>query len=396
MNKLEARLPKGFRDFYGPNAAARDYLIGKIKAVFGLYGFEGLETPIVEYADTLKGKYGAEEKLIYEFEDRGGRMVALRYDQTVPLARFVAQNPELTLPFKRFAIGPVFRADNPQKGRYRQFLQCDADIVGSSSLISDIEILNLALDVYQSLGLKVIVKVNDRAIFEGTDPTFIASIDKMDKIGAKGVREELKAKGLKGPEAKKLLDTLLKTKPTNRLSQIIKSVASPQVRFDPLLARGLSYYTGLIFEVVLKDSASSICGGGRYDNLIGMFAGRPIPAVGFAIGFDRTLQILSEKNLILAFDQPAQVLVTVFDDESWEYSLKIVKEFRSSGISADIYSEPDRLDKQIRFANRKNIPFIAIAGPKEIKQNKVTIKNLQNSDQSTLRIKEAVSLIPKT
>lgn len=293
--------PKGFRDIAPDLAKRRRETIGKIVAVLEEFEFVPIETPTIEFADTLKGKYGEEEKLIYEFTDRGGRKLALRYDLTVPLARYVATyNPPL--PFRRYQIGQVFRGENPQKGRFREFTQFDFDIVGSSDLEEDAKIVAVTIRCMRNLGFKnAIMLINDRANFSNLPIEAVRAIDKINKIGEEGVTAELVAGGMSQDQAKQAVDKIRGLKPTENLEQIfniLKEKYSLQegvnFKFDSTLARGLDYYTGAIFELKVDQEPSSLSvgGGGRYDNLIGMFAKKDISAVGFSFGLDRLIDFL--------------------------------------------------------------------------------------------------------
>lgn len=395
---IQPRTLKGFRDFLPQEARKRQYVINTIKEVFTLYGFEPLETPVLEYEEILAGKYGDEgDQLMYRFEDQGKRRVAMRYDQTVPLSRVVAQyKNELPIPFKRYQIQPVWRAENTQKGRYREFLQCDIDTIGADSPLADAEIITTALSIYKKLGFKnFTILVNDRKVFENLSPKAITVIDKLKKIGEEGVYQELVEKKLVGTlqEAKILLQSLLDTQPTKRIAQIIDEleilgVDTSLVTFSPTLARGLNYYTGLIFEIESADYPyGSLGGGGRYNNLIGMFTDQQFPAVGFALGFDRTIEAMEAmelfpKELSLA---TAEVLVTIFSDTLKSQSLEVAKKLRDENISTEIYlgeiKEKNPLEKQLKYANQKNIPFVIIIGEQEAEKSLLTIKNMQTREQ---------------
>ncbi len=293
--------PKGFRDIGPEMAKKRRDLINKIAPILEEFGFVLIETPTIEFADTLKGKYGEEEKLIYEFTDRGGRKLALRYDLTVPFARYVATyNPPL--PFRRYQVGQVFRGENPQKGRFREFTQFDLDSVGSSDPSEDAKVVAVAIKCMRELGLNnAQMSINDRANFANFSPEIIRAIDKLNKIGEEGVIVELISGGLSEAKAKESVDKVRSQKPTSNLENIFKILKEEyqledgkDFAFDPSLARGLDYYTGAIFELKLdQDPASlSVGGGGRYDNLIGQFCKKDLPAVGFSFGLDRMLEIL--------------------------------------------------------------------------------------------------------
>lgn len=398
MKKIQAQTLKGFRDFLPKEAKKRQWLIETLRSVFESYGFEPLETPALEYAELLKGKYGEEEKLIYEFETKGKDKVALRYDQTVPLCRVITQyQTSLILPFKRYQIQNVWRGENPQKGRYREFIQCDADIIGSSSPIADAEILKLVLDIYKTLGLDVTIKINDRENFKNLEKKYVAAIDKLEKIGESEVLLELTDKGMAEGVAKKALSDLQKKPQTENISEILSVLSqmgadTNKVIYEPTLARGLDYYTGIIFETVAKGSSGSLCSGGRFDKLIGLFsgndtlpAGRQVPAVGFGLGFDRTIEVLEKNNLLPSQESSSKVLVTIFNNGLKGKSLEVYKKLRDENIACEIYpDENEPFPKQLKYADKKGIPYVLIVGPKEIKENKVTIKNLKTGEQKTI------------
>lgn len=390
---------KGFRDFLPKEAKKRQYAIDAIKVVFESYGFEPLETPAIEYEEVLLGKYGEEgDKLMYRFEDKGGRKVALRYDQTVPLARVVAQyGTQLPTPFKRYQIQPVWRGENPQKGRFREFLQCDADIVGVNSSLADAEILSLAYNIYKNLGLEVLIKINDRALLKEISARALTVLDKLNKIGDEGVRNELRDKGF----SKEEIDNLFKQAKAFETSEYLQKVMDQyeqmgnpinSIKFEGTLVRGLEYYTGMIFEVVLRlnPESLSLCGGGRYDNLIGMFTNNQIPAVGFAIGFDRTIEVMEQQNLFQKIQATTSVLVTTYPGYL-EYSIKIVEVLRQNNINSEIYLELDKednppmYDKQLKYANRKNVSFVLFKGPKE-SRDEVTVKDMRTGEQKIVKL----------
>lgn len=410
ITSMNIQTLKGFRDFLPKEARKRDYVKNTFKKVFESYGFEPLETPTLEYDEILTGKYGEEgDKLMYRFEDNGGRKVAMRYDQTVPTARVVAQYlPTLPIPFKRYQIQNVFRADNTQKGRYREFTQCDADIIGIDSAVADAEILAVVYRGYEELGFKDIqVLVNDRAVFEGLTPLSIAIIDKLKKIGEDGVVEELitreECKSVE--EAKNLLQSILDSKPSPRLTEIIEAavklgVEKKSLVFSPTLARGLDYYTGLIFEVEIPQYlVGSVCGGGRYNNLIGMFANQEVAAVGFAVGFDRTVDAMEELNLFPqeVSEGTAKVLVTIFSKDLKEKSLEVSSRLRENSINTEIYlgevKEKNSLEKQLKYADQKQIPYVVIVGPEETEKGLVTFKDLKSREQKQLPLEELLQIL---
>ena len=402
---IKAQTLKGFRDFLPTEARRRSYVINKIKGVFEKFGFEPLETPTLEYEEILLGKYGTEgDKLMYRFTDNGERKVAMRYDQTVPLARVVAQYPELPKPFKKYQIQSVFRAENTQKGRYREFLQCDADIVGSSSPLSDAEIIALSANIMSELGFKNFkILINDREIFQNLIQkkiieekeliSVIRAVDKLNKIGKEGVLDEIIALGFSTERATNVLASIEDLTPTPKLLKIMGNlekmgVSSENYQFSPTLARGLDYYTGLIFEIEVPEYPSgSTLGGGRYDNLIGMFERDSIPAVGFAVGFDRTLEAMEELDLFPKDLQSSKVLVTVFSQDLLDSSISLVSKLRAQNIPSEIYLDPGaKLEKQLKYADQKGILYVAIIGPDETKSNTFTLKNLKQKSQETLSL----------
>lgn len=400
---------KGFRDFLPNEARRRQYVINTLRRVFESYGFEPLETPALEYEEILLGKYGTEgDKLMYRFEDNGGRKVALRYDQTVPLARVVAQYDQIPTPFKRYQIQPVWRAENTQKGKFREFLQCDIDTVGMKSLYADAEIIACAVKGLESLGFKGFkVLINDRQTFKDLATKnaivqnvsqVIRSIDKLKKIGREGVLGELIQTGLSTSQATAILQTIESQKPTPALETIFTAlqdlgVTKEKYEFSPTLARGLDYYTGMIFEVEVQGyGAGSVVGGGRYDELIGMFSGKSVPAIGCAFGFDRILEAMEQMELFPKDLSTTKILVTVFSMELGANSIKAVNTLRDKGINTELWLEADtKLDKQLKYADRKGIPFVVIIGPDEAKNNQITLKNLVNKTQETLSIDEIIS-----
>ncbi len=402
MNQ-EMQTLKGFRDFIGYDAQKRIWLIEKIRGVFSAYGFEPLETPVLEYASLLTGKYGAEaEKLIYTFSDRGGRNVAMRYDQTVPTARVVAQyQNSLVFPYKRYQIQPVWRADKPQRGRYREFFQCDADIIGSDSYIADAEILAVYYGIYEAIGLTSIkIQVNDRqqlieavksaGVKEENVLSIIQTIDKIKKLSEDDLLKELATKGISENEGMALLKKLAVAKPSEHLQSIVDAaialgVPKDVLEFDPTLARGLDYYTGLIFEGTVPEYiVGSVGGGGRYDNLINSLVGVDQPAVGFGLGFDRTLEAAVELGKIPPLNEN-RVLVSIFSPEQISASLTLTSTLRKSGIAADCYPDAtQKLEKQIKFALKKDIIYMCILGPDEIANNTVVVKNLKENTQESI------------
>jgi histidyl-tRNA synthetase len=412
------------RDFMPERMILRQFVVTTLRDVFERFGFEPLETPAIEYADTLEGKYGEEaDKLIYKFEDRGGRQVGLRYDLTVPLARVVAQYSELPKPFKRYQIAPVWRAERPQKGRYREFWQCDVDTVGTSSMLADAEVVSVLYEALRRLSFtRFTIRINSRKILTavaesagvtpGESLGLYRAIDKLDKIGEDGVRSELAERGYSDDvvsrvfdviagaiDSRQLLDNLRRrfaNQPSglegiDELEQLvgyIESVGVPASRFrvDLTMVRGLDYYTGPIFETVVEEPRiGSISGGGRYDHLIGMFSGQDVPATGLTLGLERIFDVIEELNL-----RPpgvgktvSQVLVAVFPD-TVAHSLGLAKELRDAGIRTEINLGVERLTNQLRYASRREIPCVLIAGATEMAAGQVVIKDMVSGEQTTV------------
>ncbi len=406
MSSIKPQTLKGFRDFLPIEARKRQYVINALKSVFESYGFEPLETPSLEYEEILLGKYGEEgDKLMYRFEDKGKRKVALRYDQTVPLARVVAQyQNEIPMPFKRYQIQNVWRAENTQKGRFREFLQCDIDTVGQNSGVADAEIIVIVADSLEKLGFSAKggsasggknfkIRIGDRKLFQDIPPSAITIIDKLAKIGEEKVIAELKEKSLD----EKILDKLKNAKPSEDIELILgiaqEMGVADKVYFDPTLARGLDYYTGMILEVEIDGySAGSVCGGGRYDNLIGLFANKQIPAVGFAFGFDRLMEAMDELNLFPKDLTTTKVLVTVMSMELGRNSIEIADLLRKNGINAELWLDSDsKMEKQLKYADKKQIPYVIIIGEKEASKNLITLRNMKTREQKTISLKEVIA-----
>jgi len=392
---------KGFRDFLPQEARKRQFVISTLKDVFSSYGFDPLETPSLEYEEILAGKYGDEgDKLMYRFKDNGERNVAMRYDQTVPLARVVAQyQNDLPFPFKRYQIQPVWRAENTQKGRFREFLQCDIDTVGTTSVFADAEILAIINDSFEALGFKDFsILVNDRSVFSDLPQKAIIAIDKLKKIGADAVKKELEDLGVKGEK----LDELTNSRVPENLQKIMDAseefgVDKKRIKFEPTLARGLDYYTGIIIEVEVEGyTVGSVGGGGRYDNLIGMFAGRQIPAVGFAFGFDRVVEAMTEQKLFPENLTTTQVLITIFSPSLLDNAIEACYKLRASGVAAELYLDPNaKMEKQLKYADQKGILYAIIIGSEEAKNDTVTLKNLKTRSQKTASISDITKELAK-
>lgn len=419
-SKQNIQTLKGFRDFLPDAARNRQYVSDKISETFEIFGFEPLETPTLEYASLLLGKYGEEaDKLVYTFEDRGGRQVGLRYDQTVPTARILSQyQNELPKYFRRYQIQNVFRADKPQKGRYREFTQCDCDIFGSNNILADAELLATVDGVFKNLGFKsIVIEFNDRGLLiENISPftnekvdvfSIIQSIDKLDKQSPEMVIEELVDKGLSRKDAEAVLCKINRIELSKDLSKIVQKtlelgVARETLVFNPKLARGLDYYTGLIFEIKIPEFSNSsvdgtlkstnrvsLGGGGRYDNLIEDLSGYKMPAVGVGLGFDRIVEICEEMNLIENKSAGSTVMVGFFEDETCQNkAMQITKELRLAKIKTELFPTFDKLAKQFKIAEQKKIPFVIIVGENEIKENKFTIKDMKTGEQSLLALEE--------
>ena len=446
-------IPKGTRDFGPEEMAKRNYIFNTIKDVFALYGFQQIETPAMETLHTLMGKYGEEgDKLLFkvlnsgdylnkisdeELTDRNVLRLAtklcekgLRYDLTVPFARYVVMHrDELQLPFKRYQIQPVWRADRPQKGRYREFYQCDADVVGSDSLLNEVELMQIVDTVFTRLGVRVQIKINNRKILAGIAEVIGASdkivditvaIDTLDKIGLENVNAELRDDGiseeaieklqpiiaLQGTNEEKLsvIRDVLKTSETGlkgveELSVILNTLQTVglknEIQLDLTLARGLNYYTGAIFEVKAMDTPmGSITGGGRYDNLTGIFGMPGLSGVGISFGADRIYDVLNALDLYPEEAVGAtQLLFINFGERETAYCLPIVSQSRAAGIRTELFPDAAKMKKQMNYANAKHIPFVAIAGENEINAAKITLKNMATGEQRLVTPDELISLV---
>ena len=446
-------IPKGTRDFSPLEMAKRNYIFNTIKEVYALYGFRQIETPAMESLQTLMGKYGEEgDKLLFkvlnsgdflnkvsdeELQQRNPLHLAarlcekgLRYDLTVPFARYVVMHrDELQLPFKRYQIQPVWRADRPQKGRYREFYQCDADVVGSDSLLNEVELMQIIDTVFTRFGVRVQIKINNRKILTGIAEVIgeadkivdiTVAIDKLDKIGLEAVNAELAEDGI-SQEAIEKLQPIISLSGTNdeKLDTIAQVLASSEngmkgveetrfildtlktanlnneMQLDLTLARGLNYYTGAIFEVKALDvQIGSITGGGRYDNLTGIFGMPGLSGVGISFGADRIFDVLNTLDL---YPQEAvhgtQLLFINFGDRETAYCLPIANEMRKAGIRTEVYPDKSKMKKQMSYANAMNIPFVALAGDNEIQEGKITLKNMLTGDQQLVTPEEMINII---
>lgn len=442
---------RGMRDFLPADVRRRDYVIGIIKEVYERYGFEPLETPAVENIETLMGKYGEEgNQLIYkilkrgEHEKTGEADLALRYDLTVPLARVVAQyQNELPKFFKRYQIQPVWRADRPARGRFREFYQCDVDILGSRSMVVEAEICAAASEVLTKLGFNdFVIRINHRYALTGLLQTAgiaiekhdaaVIALDKLDKIGREGVEKEFSERGIEAVAGGRLLDFFgelsaldhaaemaagedvtqkrralnaavlgrlvefvgdseLGAKGVDELRSILEFAEAEgigaSIQIDPSLARGLSYYTGAIMEINVKDLPGSLGGGGRYDNLVGMFLSQDVPACGFSLGLERIIVVMTEREMFppqLA-TSPVDVMVSIWDEQSIGESVALAQELRGAGLRVALYPEPDKVGKQFKYASARLIPFVAVIGDNERARGEVSIKDMRSGTQRSVK-----------
>ena len=446
---MKCSIPKGTRDFLPVEMARRNYIFDTIREVFKTFAFEPIETPSLENLSTLMGKYGEEgDKLLFKVLNSGDFMEGvdftqdyhkvapricdrgLRYDLTVPFARFVVQHrDQLTFPFRRYQLQPVWRADRPQKGRYREFYQCDADMIGSTSLLNELELVQMIDAVFERLGVEVTVKINNRKVLAGIAEHIGApdklvditvAIDKLDKIGLDNVRAELRERGLDDAqiaaldpvfalagEATEKLDQLallfegnqVGTKGVEELKELFDYIAQVKphchVELDLTLARGLNYYTGAIFEVKAHNvSIGSICGGGRYDNLTGIFGMPDVSGVGISFGADRIYDVLTELVKFPAnLGQPAKALFINFGAESLPYTISCAARLRAAGISTLIYPDNAKMKKQMDYANRCHMPYVVFVGETEIASQTLTVKDMNTGTQSTLTLEQVVELL---
>jgi histidyl-tRNA synthetase len=410
MAKIEPKTLKGFRDFLPPEQIARARFIETIKASFETFGFDPLETPALEYAETLTGKYGDEgDKLMYRFKDNGDRDVALRYDLTIPLARVVAMNGELKKPWRRYQIAPVWRAENTRKGRFREFYQSDADIVGTTNPLADAETLALAGATLTKLGVKDFeIRVNDRRLLDAFFDAqkidtakrvdVLRAMDKLAKVGEAGVAEELEKVGVEKATIKNILKAVVsnmvpKGSELERIIALAREMNPDlKITFDFSIARGLDYYTGLIFETVLTKAPTygSVLSGGRYDNLVGMFANKPVPAVGMSIGLDRLLSALTELKLIDTVATTTKVLIVNMDESLESDYLRMAGELRTVGINTALYYESGDMGKQLKYASDRGIRYAVIYGADEKKEGKVVIKDLSIGEQKSIILERII------
>ena len=450
---MKPSIPKGTRDFSPIEMAKRNYIFNTIREVYALYGFQQIETPAMENLSTLMGKYGEEgDKLLFKIQNSGDYFKGLtdeellsrnanklaskfcekglRYDLTVPFARYVVQHrEEITLPFKRYQIQPVWRADRPQKGRYREFYQCDADVVGSESLLNEVELMQIIDTVFTRFGVRVCIKINNRKILSGIAEVIgqadkivdiTVAIDKLDKIGLDNVNAELSEDGIPAEAIEKLQPIILLKGTNNEKLQTIKTILKDsetgvkgveeceyilntlsqlnlnnEVELDLTLARGLNYYTGAIFEVKALDvEIGSITGGGRYDNLTGIFGMPGISGVGISFGADRIFDVLNQLDL---YPKEAvtttKVMFTNFGEAELAYSLPIIAQVRAAGISAEVFPASVKMKKQMNYANDKHVAYVAIVGESEMSEGKITLKDMTTGEQSMVTTEELIEKI---
>ena len=447
-------IPKGTRDFSPTQMAKRNYIFNTIKEVYELFGFQQIETPAMENLSTLMGKYGEEgDKLLFKVLNSGDFLSkvnrsecievassklttkisekGLRYDLTVPFARYVVQHRnEITFPFRRYQIQPVWRADRPQKGRYREFFQCDADVIGSTSLLNEVELIQIIDQVFQKLNINVTIKLNNRKILAGLAETIghpenlidiTVAMDKIDKIGPEKVYEEMRSKGISddaitmiepfmnlqgnSTDAKMnclrefVGDSAIGNKGMSEVEKVFNYLSKldikNEVELDLTLARGLNYYTGAIIEVVANDvKMGSICGGGRYDDLTGIFGLKDVSGVGVSFGADRIYDVLTDLDAFPSESvKGTELLIVNFGDKEELFAIQALQQFRAAGIRTELFPDASKMKKQMTYANNQAIPFVILAGDREIESGKLTLKNMETGDQDSLRIEEIIKKI---
>ena len=440
IKKIKPSLPKGTRDFLPEEVAKRNYIFDTIKSVFRKYGFQQIDTPAFERLETLTGKYGEEgDRLLFKILNSGDYLKdapeaelqaknsgaitkhisekGLRYDLTVPLARYVVQHQDkLAFPFKRFHIGPVWRADRPQKGRYQEFYQCDADVIGSTSLLNEVELTQIYVEVFKRLGMSVTVRLNNRKLIDeildkaevtGNKPAVITLLDKLDKVewgGENGIGVQIRNTGLSEANVKVLYDLLFNTSFSEFKNTYSPEVVSEidfvmsrmgnngSVLFDPTLMRGLDYYTGTVWEIKPNNiQMGSLGGGGRYDNLTEMFGGRDMSGVGISFGIERIYDVMEELKLFPAdLGETTKVLFVHFDEASEAYSFEALQKVRALDIASEVYPGKKKLDKQMNYANDKKIPYVIVVGSDEMASGKLSFKNMTSGQQEKLTIEEII------
>jgi len=383
------------------DAAKRQWVRDKMVEVAEKWGYEPIETPSLESYSLFQGEIGEDEKLFYKFIDNGGREVMLRYDQTVPTCRYVANNlNSLVMPFRRYQCQSVFRAENPQRGRYREFIQFDVDIFGVASPTADAEVMAENLDTYLSLGFKKpVVIFNSRDLMKGIPYEAIVAIDKLKKIGKEGVVEDMLDKGIGKIQADMYLEQVQNIKPDETIMTIMTYLEksgfnNEYYRFEPTLARSFSYSQGPIWEIVIEDyTAGSVGGGERYDGLMERLTGIKVPGTGIAFGFDRTVEAADQLGLIPTPKTKTRVLVTIFSANQQDASWQAAQSLRADGVNTEVYSTVEKMEKQLKYANKKGIPFVVIIGADEVQAKKVSIKNMKSGEQKTVFMEDAIKII---
>lgn len=402
MQKQSLQTLKGFRDFLPRDVRKRQWVKYKMIEVAERWGYEPIESPTLESYSLFQGEIGEDEKLFYKFSDNGGREVMLRYDQTVPTCRYVAKNLNaLTLPFRRYQTQSVFRAENTQAGRYREFTQFDLDIFGVGDPSADAEIIAENLDTYLTLGFqKPVIIFNSRDLMQGIPYEAIVALDKLKKIGQQGVIADMVAKGIRESQAVEYLTIVKNIQPDKTIQTIVSYLeksgfGSEFYRFEPTLARSFSYSQGPIWEILIEDyTVGSVGGGERYDGMMQRLTGLDIPATGVAFGFDRTVEAADLLGLIPTQSSSARVLVTTFSPNLQGETLNIAAALRRSGINTELYPDPStKLEKQLKYADKKGIPYVAILGEQEVRDATVTIKTLSTKSQATLPIDQAIVML---
>ena len=431
---MKVQCLKGFRDYLPGEMLQKERMLASVREVFEQHGYPPLMTPALEYAEVLTGKYGDEgEMLLYRFRDNGDRDVALRYDLTVPLARVLAEHGNIGMPFRRYQIAPVWRAEKPARGRFREFMQCDVDLIGVDSAAADAEMLVIGAAVMQRFGIENYkLRINHRGVLsalcrkvglEGSaEGDFLRILDKLDKIGEEKFRQEVS--GIPGLDASGLDSVLavvldassdprevlshieknlgsddLATSAIQRMTEILDIVEAAGIgkycQIDPAIARGLSYYTGLVYETFLDDlpQVGSVMSGGRYDDLVGMFSGKELPAIGISLGIDRLLYAWSEIGLIETSSQPAEVLVVLFSEESAPASFSAASGLRHEGINTMVYPKAAKVKKQLQFAQKSGIPYVVVIGDEELKKGTVQFRDMDAGSQDEISLSDAVTRI---
>jgi len=431
---MKVQCLKGFRDYLPGEMLQKERMLASVREVFEQHGYPPLMTPALEYAEVLTGKYGDEgEMLLYRFRDNGDRDVALRYDLTVPLARVLAEHGNIGMPFRRYQIAPVWRAEKPARGRFREFMQCDVDLIGVDSAAADAEMLVIGAAVMQRFGIENYkLRINHRGVLsalcrkvglEGSaEGDFLRILDKLDKIGEEKFRQEVS--GIPGLDASGLDSVLavvldassdprevlshieknlgsddLATSAIQRMTEILDIVEAAGIgkycQIDPAIARGLSYYTGLVYETFLDDlpQVGSVMSGGRYDDLVGMFSWKELPAIGISLGIDRLFYALSEMGLIETSSQPAEVLVVLFSEESAPASFSAASGLRHEGINTMVYPKAAKVKKQLQFAQKSGIPYVVVIGDEELKKGTVQFRDMDAGSQDEISLSDAVTRI---